>query len=365
MFLYFRVIILLLNNLGVYCLKKIQLSEMTPHVHSFSHGENKVEKLSKWIISWIAISLKKGKINPGDLLPSKAELACHIGVSLGTIQNAYRFVEDAGYIESKQKLGSFVKDRTGKQVEKLTSKKDLAVENIKKYLKEHKLGSGDNLTPTRELAKNIGVSTATIRAAIMSLIIEGVLEKKGKQYIITGRSFRARNVIAKTLVEKVALNIKKYIIESLSPGDRLPSNKELSKKFKVSLKTVHDAVKLLSKEGSVYTRRGQYGTTVMSITNANEPIKYNYEIIENKIRNYIATNCKVGDKIHPIKELAKEYSTSEKTIKKALDNLSEEGYVTFIRGRYGGTFVTDIPPSTKDSYTWLALNSEYKEDINN
>ena len=49
--------------------------------------------------------------------------------------------------------------------------------------------------------------------------------------------------------------------------------------------------------------------------------------------------------------------TSEKTVKKALDNLAGEGYVTFMRGRYGGTFVTDIP--VNEGYTWIAISSDY------
>jgi len=342
-------------------LRKIQLSEMTPHVHSFAPRENKVDKLSKWIISWIVLSLKKGKISPGDLLPPKGEIACHIGVSLGTMQNVFRFIEDAGYIESKQKLGSFVKDRTAKHIDKLTSKKDLAADSIKKYLKENKLEAGDTLLPTRELAKAIGVSTATIRSAIMSLMLQGVIEKKKNSFVLTGRSFRTQNITSKTLVEKIANVIKKYIIENLKPGDKLLSNQALSKKLKVSLKTVHDAVKLLSKEGVVYTMRGQYGTIVMSITDRSGHEQYHYEKFEKKIREYIIENCKAGDKIPPIKALAKQYSTSEKTIKKALDNLSEEGCLTFVRGRYGGTFVTEVPVPADKSYAWIALNSEFSE----
>ncbi len=364
MFLYFRVIIV--NNVTIRdkILRRIQLSEMTPHVHSFAPNESKADKLSKWLLSWIVMSLKKGKISPGDLLPPKSEIACHIGVSLGTMQNVFRFLEDAGYIESKQKLGSFVKDRAGKHAEKLTSKKDLASDVIKKYLKDTKASAGDTLISIRELAKMVGVSTATVRAAILSLVVQGVLEKKNNEYVLTGRSFRSQNVISKTLAEKIAYNIKQYIIKNLKPNDKLPSNKILSKKLKVSLKTVNDAIKLLSKEGIVYTRRGQYGTTVQSITGGNRHEQYNYEKIEKKIRSYIVSNCKSGDKIPPIKELAIEYKTSEKTIKKALDNLAEEGCLAFVRGRYGGTFVTELPVSDKDSYTWLALNSDYIDKNN-
>lgn len=340
-------------------MRRIQLAEMTPHVHTFLHGENKVDKLSKWLISWIVLKLKSGEIKEHDLLPSKSEIACHIGVSQGTMQNVFRLLEDAGYIESKQKIGSYVKDRAGKRFEKLTSKKDITAEKIKKYMKDNHYKQGDVLISIRKLSTIIGVSSATVRAAITNLILQGVLQKKKRTYILTGRSFRVSETETKTLVEKAALNIKKFIIKNLEPGDKLPAGKTLASMFDVSLKTVHDAVKLLAKEGILYTRRGQYGTIVLSITDNNKPKLYNYEIIENKLKDLLITNFKVGEKIPSIRILAKQYKTSEKTIKKALDNLSADGYVTFVRGRYGGTFVTDIPSSNTESYTWLALNPDY------
>ena len=58
-------------------------------------------------------------------------------------------------------------------------------------------------------------------------------------------------------------------------------------------------------------------------------------------------------------EFARYYDISEKTIKKALDNLAEDGYITYYRGRYGGTFVTDIPQNSNEAYKWLAINADY------
>ena len=58
-------------------------------------------------------------------------------------------------------------------------------------------------------------------------------------------------------------------------------------------------------------------------------------------------NCRIGDKLPSIKEFSVMLSVSTKTIKRALDEIEEDGYVTFARGRYGGTFVTDIPQDAK------------------
>ena len=82
------------NRIG----RQITVSEMAPHVHSFLPGENKVNKISAWLINWITNSLKNGSIKPYDMLPSKGNLAFHIGVSQGTIQNVFRYVEDFGLV---------------------------------------------------------------------------------------------------------------------------------------------------------------------------------------------------------------------------------------------------------------------------
>ena len=81
--------------------------------------------------------------------------------------------------------------------------------------------------------------------------------------------------------------------------------------------------------------------------------------MEQKIRQYIVKNCEINDKLPSIKDFAKMFETSEKTVKKALDNLSEDGYLAFARGRYGGTFVLDIPQESKEAYKWLAISTDY------
>ena len=46
----------------------------------------------------------------------------------------------------------------------------------------------------------------------------------------------------------------------------------------------------------------------------------------------------------------------------------EEGYLVFSRGRYGGTFVIDIPEIESQTFKWLAVNPQYAkmyEEANN
>lgn len=337
---------------------QITVADLAPHIHSFLPNENKVDKITKWLISWIDLSLDCGKIKPYDFMPSKMDLACHIGVSQGTVQNAYRRLEDAGYIESKQKIGSYIKPKSSKSnVEKLTSKRDFTVELIKRYILESNSKIGDRLDSCRNIAKFLGVSSATIGLAMTKLTSMGIIEKRQKNYYVLSLDFSISKIVAKTLAEKISESLLEYINKNLKEGDKLPTNIELMKKFNVSVKTIHDAIKILTKQGVLYTRRGQYGTIILgekSVVN-----EYFYEKFEHKIKTYIANNCQIGDKLPSIKDLALSYGTSEKTIKKALDNLSEDGYLAFSRGRYGGTFVADIPQASGEAYKWLAISSNY------
>ena len=336
--------------------RRITVAEMAPHIHSFLPDENKVNKLKDWLLDWIKTSLESGKIKPYDFLPSKGDLACHIGVSQGTIQNVYRLIEDLGYAESKQRIGTYIRDCSQKKrAVKLTSKRELAVEDVKKYLFENGYKKGDKILSTRKLAKEIGISDTTARAAVNYLTALGILEKSKNAFVIKESKFNIKEIRSQTLVEKVAEGIRDYVKKEFKAGDKLPSNTVMTAKFKTSIKTVHDAIKLLSKEGLLYTRRGKYGTIVLG--ESTEP--YNYEKVEYKIRTYICENSKAGDKLPTIKEFSEMYKTSEKTIKKALDNLAEDGYLMFTRGRYGGTFVMDIPQAKGEAYKWLAINSDY------
>ena len=338
---------------------RLTVADLAPHIHSFMPNENKVEKIFNWLSNWIKLSLECNKINPYDLLPSKADLACHIGVSQGTIQNVFRLLENEGLVESKQRIGTFIKNKKDTEcIKKLTSKRELAIEIVKKYILENNYKYGEELISARKLSKITGLSNSTIRLAISNLVQMDFIEKKDNKFIIKNLKFEIKKIELKTLVEKIAEKLKNYIQNDLKNGEKIPSNMELAKMFNVSIKTVHDAIKHLTKEGLLYIRRGQYGTIVANDSDSNNET-YLYLKYEQKLRQYIAENHEIGNKLPTIKEFANLYNTSEKTIKKSLDNLAEEGYVTYVRGRYGGTFVTDIPQISGEAYKWLAINADY------
>ena len=83
-------------------MKKNSLRQIRPDEISISLPDlknsdvPKAVTISKWLMEWIDTDLEAGRVEIGNLLPGKAEFAYLLGVSIGTIQNSLRFVEDAG-----------------------------------------------------------------------------------------------------------------------------------------------------------------------------------------------------------------------------------------------------------------------------
>lgn len=369
-------------------LKKLSVKDISiPYPDLKNIFESKAVVIANWLADWIETDFNSGKIKETDLIPQKAELAYHLGVSIGTMQNAFRYLEDKGYVESKQCIGTMVRNRKNPNlsVRKLTSKKDICVDLIKKYIIDKKLKVGQKLPSSRVLATSINISPNTIRLALENLCSIGILEHKFKasnevswilktnDFSVTKADLEIDNV---TLVEKVEGDLETYITKKLKVGEKLPSHSELSSELKVSIKTIHDALKSLITKGILLPRRGRYGTTVIRMPGearipakketsifapAQETAFYNYEKTQNHIKEMIAKNYEIGSKLPSIKELSIELDLSPNTIRKALNNLADEGYLRFSRGRYGGTFVIDIPETSSQAFKWLAVNPKYVE----
>jgi len=346
-------------DIGTKRYHKIAIVDLATHVLTFRHGENKVNKIFSWLKNWIKCSLECGKVHPFDLLPTKAELAYHLGVSPSTVQTVFRLLEDEGIVESKQRIGTYIKSvNQSLSIEKSITKRDYAIEQIKKYITEAGYKEGDLLISIRKLSKTIDISNTTTMFAIKNLVASGILKKDGDNFVVNSLDFNYELVELKTLTEKIADILRLYIKNECKRGERFPTTLELMKKYNVSSKTISDVINILSKEGLLVARRGAYGTVVADGL-SNSQNTYSYKRFEQEIKKFVKQNCKIGDKIPSIRDFSSYYKTSEKTIKKALNNLAEEGYLTFVRGRYGGTFVVDIPEDSTEAYKWLALNTEY------
>ena len=69
-----------------------ELNLTAPNLHDAK--ESKSVFIAKWMMNWIDEYIKSGKISSGMLLPSKENFAYFLGVSVGTIQNSLRYIED-------------------------------------------------------------------------------------------------------------------------------------------------------------------------------------------------------------------------------------------------------------------------------
>ena len=356
-------------------LKQIGINEINSDLPDL---KNIKESKAVAIGNWLTNVIKNNKVMPNTLLPAKPDLAYMLGVSIGTIQNALRYIEDLGYVESKQCVGTVVKDKNDEeQIRKLTSKRELAVNEIKRYILKNGYKKDDVLPSTRNISNEINYSQNTTRLALEYLCTLNILEHKFKNsndigWVVKSVEFSVENFENNTLVEKVEKDLKSYITDNLKKGDKIPAHAQLSEKLSVSIKTIHDALKTLIDEGILLARRGRYGTTVLKMPNdikipekketsifasAPEAAFYYYEKTQEKIKNMIASDYEIGQKLPSILELSSQLDLSPNTIRKALHNLAKDGYLEFSRGRYGGTFVTEIPE--KDTYKWLSVNPKY------
>ncbi len=351
-------------------------------------SESKAVAIARWLSKWIEKDLKSGKIEISNIIPSKADFAYLLGVSIGTMQNAFRQLEDWGYVESKQCVGTLVRDYKApvSKVRKLTSKRELAAEAIKRYLQTDGFKKGATLPSSRTLATITGYSPNTTRMALDYLENQGIImhfNKNGKEqgWTLLTEDFEIKNITnsqaAETLVDIVVRDLESYITENLKVGDKMPSHAALANALKASVKTVHDALKVLIDRGILLARRGRYGTSVVKLpgdkvssfkpetsifASAQETAFYHYEKTQNHIKKMIAQDYEIGDKLPSIQELANQLDLSPNTIRKAFHNLAKEGYLVFSRGRYGGTFVIDIPEVDAQTFKWLAVNPAYAKE---
>ena len=129
-------------------LKKIKVSDINISCPDLKNT-NKAQTIADWLSTWI------DENNISDiLLPTKAEFAYSLGVSLGTVQNVFKILEDRGYILLKQRIGAIVKQTKGEQIiRKQTTKTDMAVETVKEYIQTSGMQLGEKFVSSRKLSR--------------------------------------------------------------------------------------------------------------------------------------------------------------------------------------------------------------------
>lgn len=364
----------------------IELFSATPQ-SVFKTDDNKDLQIK----NWLAKKIKEFGHNDAlkfYLLPKKTEFAYKLNVSVGTVQSAIRMLEADGSVVSKQKVGTIINSNNAmtSSIQKSFTKKDKAYNSICKYLS--KLQTNTVLPSTRLLANQLGFSQNTIRLALDNLVNEGIIEIRKKNnsdfaWIYKKEPSKSINSFEDlSLIEKISKDLVNFMTQNSKIGDKLPSHNTLSKKFSVSIKTINDVIKNLSSKGFLETRRGRYGTIVIKnsqdeIDNKDKPetsifahasvaFEYNYQKVKNSIIDYIIKNYEVGTKLPTMQEFSEIFDVSTNTIRKALTELADDGCIVFQRGRFGGTFLINMPQSSRESsFKWIAVSSEYQEVYSN
>ncbi len=370
--------------------RKINIAELPGELPDYnSTFEPKDSIIKKWITDWILSAVSSKKIKNNDIMPSKAELSKYLGVSIGTVQNAIRYVEDSGLLKSKQKLGTMISAATNpvSNMPKSTTKRDKAVLSIKKYIIQKDLAVNKPVPSTRKMSEILNISQNTLRLAYEVMCAQGYFVSRqirgnDSNWILVKYPKLSRDEMlyvnnnkSDTLVEKITKELKVYLSSHFSIGEKIPSHEELALTLKVSVKTIHDCVSILNNQGILLSRRGRYGTILSSdpmkpqseqqkenfiFSDSFEASFYSYQKIENKIIDLMRSEFKIGEKLPSMKELSEKFEVSTNTIRKALNSIADQGYITFDRGRYGGTFIVDIPEEEQQqSYQWLSINPDY------
>ena len=74
------------------------------------HGASVMKRYAQ-LAATLGERIEQGLYRPGDRLPSVRSLSEEHGVSISTVQQAYRVLEDAGLVEPRPKSGFFVPER--------------------------------------------------------------------------------------------------------------------------------------------------------------------------------------------------------------------------------------------------------------
>jgi len=377
-----------LENISKASLARIAVSQLPKQKPDFrASGLTKDVLVTQYLTDFIVGGLASGQLTESMLLPRKQDIAKFLGVSVGTVQNAIRVIEDLGHVESKQRIGTIVRksDEQPQRMRKLTSKRDRAIVAVKKFILDRKLEVGQPMPSAREISAAIGSATNTTRLAMEYLTNEGVLSSRhtrGNTYnweLIQLPTWdegddAGLGISATTLIDQLERDLKGMIAAEFDVHTKLPPHLDLAERFKVSIKTVHDAMKRLNDQGIVASKRGRYGTFIVRkpdtavydeaanlFVAVDDPRFYNYEKVEHHLKQLIAATYTIGDRLPAMMELAEKLNVSSNTIRRALQNLSDEGIVRFTRGRFGGTFVEKQPlgkATDSAALQWVSVRSD-------
>jgi DNA-binding GntR family transcriptional regulator len=378
--------------------KPLQRAELTPLTVAslprtlpdfYTPGSSKDVLIAEWLTEWITQGLADGSLGEHHILPKKGDIAAYLGVSAGTVQNAIRYIEDDGHVESKQRIGTVLRLLThnpdDSRLRKQTSKRDQAVLALKHYILAQNIPVGDALPSARQLSGILGAAPNTTRLALEYLSGVGVVDSKGFRgnkanwYLakrptdIDASHTEPIAIESQTLIDQLERELRNVIRTEHKVGDKLPPHQELGERFKVSIKTIHDAMSRLAQQGYVQSKRGRHGTVVVQLPSqgvtpalealfvpAGKPVPSPSPVaqpprfaglssssaqqqVSDRLRKELKQNYTTGDKLPPMATLATQWDVSTHLVRKALTDMASKGWVSLSRGRNGGTTVLKQP----------------------
>jgi len=161
------------------------------------------ESLSHYLYLQLKTQISDGTLKANTKLPSKRNLAVHLGISVITVQNAYQNLIDEGYIYSIEKTGFFVEqiDNIGRLKIKLSEEKKSPDSDSEKT----------DIPVTADFTRNaIGYEKFPIK--IWSKISKDVLKYSGEELLKTQPAFGNEK-----LRQSIANHLKKFRNMNVSP----------------------------------------------------------------------------------------------------------------------------------------------------
>jgi DNA-binding GntR family transcriptional regulator len=121
----------------------------------------------------IAADIDKGRLKPGDRLPSEIELGARHKVGRTTVRAAIKLLREQGRVETVHAKGTYV-TAGGKASPPVPASRRL-VEDLRDEITSGRLKPGDPLPPEQELMEKYGLAAITITIALRKLREDGLI----------------------------------------------------------------------------------------------------------------------------------------------------------------------------------------------
>jgi DNA-binding GntR family transcriptional regulator len=130
--------------------------------------------------------IRGGSLEPGDKLPSEADVSAEFGVARGTAREALKKLEDDGLVDTLPGVGRVV--RSAEQTDKTPRYRRIAADLIA-AIEAGEYPPGSQLPGETQLAEKFQASRNTIRSALGELDGRGLIEVvHGKRRIVRPRA---------------------------------------------------------------------------------------------------------------------------------------------------------------------------------